>query len=240
MVIQMDLKLNPSINTMLKLRRREEFVDPSKNQNCENFEVDKYIISKFIIKKIIPIIGIHPYPLDELILMTATVCFFKPTYIFEWGTNIGKSARIFSEISTHFKIPLLIHSIDLPDNIQHIEHVYNKRGLYVRRKKNVFLYQGDGLTTSLDILRDIKNEKNNILFFLDGDHNYNSVFREIKGITENVLNPIIMVHDTFNQSVESHYNIGPYQAISDFVQLSPKKYHVLSSDLGLPGITVLY
>ena len=38
-----------------------------------------------------------------------------------------------------------------PDDIEHIEHPGNQRGIKVKGLKNVILHQGDGLNTSLDI-----------------------------------------------------------------------------------------
>jgi cephalosporin hydroxylase len=159
--------------------------------------------------------------------------------VFEWGTNIGKSARIFYEIRNHFKIPFQIHSIDLPDDIDHEEHPHEKRGQYVKGLKYVSLHQGDGLDTALEIYR--KNQTIfNPLFFLDGDHSYSSITRELNGITGQVKNPILVIHDTFNQSPEANYNIGPYKAIEDFLLKSGEKFEKHATNTGLPGLTALY
>lgn len=80
--------------------------------------------SEFIVQKLVPISDFSPYPLDELMLMVGSVCRFKPTHIFEWGTQIGKSVRIFYEIINHFKFSAEIFSFDLPDDIDHIEHLH--------------------------------------------------------------------------------------------------------------------
>ena len=69
----------------------------NKKNTQGEFEVNNWIISEFIVEKLVPVVGVHPFPLDELSLMTAAVCRFQPELIFEWGTNIGKSARIFSQ-----------------------------------------------------------------------------------------------------------------------------------------------
>ena len=102
---------------------RDRFVsnrgDPAKNIGCTEFEVDNWQISNFIIHKLLPIVGPHPYPITALNLMTAAVCRLKPKQIFEWGTNIGKSARIFYEIGKQFGIPVDIHAIDFPDDLEH-------------------------------------------------------------------------------------------------------------------------
>jgi len=209
------------------------------NKNCTEFEVNNWIVSDFVLKKLIPVIGIKPFPLNELFFMTTTVLKFNPTHIFEWGTHIGKSARIFYEIIKSFNIKCEIHSVDLPDEIHHIEHPKNKRGKLVRGIKEVHLHQGDGLDISLKIYKEINGECRP-LFFLDGDHSYESVKRELEGITKEVSNPIILVHDTFYQSKESNYNIGPYKAIQDITLKYPNKYKVNSPDIGLPGMSLLY
>lgn len=86
------------------------------------FEIRNNIVSEFILSKLIPIVGIQPYPLSELNLMVASVCYIRPSHIFEWGTHVGKSARIFFEICKHFGFDTEIHSIDLPNNVDHVEH----------------------------------------------------------------------------------------------------------------------
>src|SRR5207245_8967376 len=65
--------------------------DPAVNVNCSEFEVNNWIISEFIFQKLVPIVGVTPYPINELALMVSAVCRLKPTHIFEWGTHIGKS-----------------------------------------------------------------------------------------------------------------------------------------------------
>jgi cephalosporin hydroxylase len=111
--------------------------------------------------------------------------------------------------------------------------------MFVKGLNNVTLHQGDGLDTSLKLYR--KNQKIcNALFFLDGDHSYSSVTRELNGITRQVENPILVIHDTFYQSPEANYNIGPYKAIVDFLASSTKNYEILSTNTGLPELTVLF
>lgn len=214
-------------------------IDPAKNTNCKEFEVDNWVISRFVIKKLIPIVSINPFPLSELCLLSSSVCYFKPTHIFEWGTHIGKSARIFYETAKYFNIQTTIHSIDLPDNVEHSEHPKSKRGKLVRGLKNVILHQGDGLDKSLEI---IKNTPESIipLFYIDGDHSYESVKRELTGIIENVPNATILLHDTFYQSEESNYNIGPYRAINEVLDSFDVKYKKIQLNTGLPGMTLLY
>ncbi len=50
----------------------------------------------------------------------------------------------------------------------------------------------------------------------------------------------ILVHDTFYQSEQSNYNIGPYLAIQAALKETPNTYRMLATDTGLPGMTLLY
>lgn len=212
--------------------------EPAKNIQCSEFEVDNWVLSEFIVKKLIPIVGTHPYPITELNLMVATVCRLQPQQIFEWGTNIGKSARIFYETGKQFGIPLEIHSIDLPDDLEHEEHPKSSRGCMVKGYPGVSLYQADGLSKSIELHQ--RQPKNRTLVFIDGDHSYESVRRELAGITEAMPDAAILLHDTFYQSEQSGYNIGPYKAVAEMLAAKPGKYRAMSTTTGLPGMTLLY
>jgi cephalosporin hydroxylase len=223
-----------------RLAPRSSFPDPTMNRQATKFEVDKWTISEFVVDRLVPIVGVRPYPVDELLLMAATVCRFKPTHIFEWGTHIGKSARIFFEVAKGFGIKTVIHSIDLPDESHHLEHPGKKRGRLVKNIFQVILHQGDGLDESLKMYNALRNADTKPLFFLDGDHEYASVSRELLGIMTSVPNGVILVHDAFYQSAESGYNTGPYRAITDALTSTPNRYKEISTNTGLPGMTLLY
>ena len=218
------------------MKPRRIIATPVRNADASEFEVDNWAISEFVLKFLVPVIGDRPFPLTELFLMTAAVCRFNPSHIFEWGTHVGRSARIFYEITNHYRISSEIHSIDLPDNIDHVEHPHDKRGLYVRGLP-VHLHQGDGLRLSLEMCRDRKPSRP--FFFIDGDHSYKSVKTELDGIIGEVIEPVILVHDTFYQSKESGYNVGPYRAINE-INHSRHGFRVLETATGLPGMTLLF
>jgi hypothetical protein len=210
------------------------------NPLCCELEVNNWVISDFIVNKLVPIVGVHPYPINEQFLMVTSVCILKPTHIFEWGTNLGKSARIFYETAHRFGISTKIYSIDLPDDIEHVEHPKEKRGIFVKNLKSVSLLLGDGLESSLKEYNAIKQQdKCTPLFFIDGDHSYQSVKRELSGIISIAPEASILLHDTFFQSPDSGYNIGPHQAIKD-VLTDTYNYKIICQDLGLPGMTFLY
>lgn len=221
---------------------RRSYQDPARNEHCSSFEVDNWEISDFVMRRLVPKVGIRPFPVTELFLMTATVCRIKPTHIFEWGTNIGKSARAFYEISRAFGIACEIHSIDLPDDVDHQEHPERKRGMLVRGIKQVTLHQGDGLQSALRLYSEALPRYKQVrpLFFIDGDHSYESVKRELTEILRSVPEAAVLLHDTFCQSSESGYNIGPYLAINEVLETMPSQYSSLSMATGLPGMTLLY
>jgi len=225
---------------LIRRLRKYEFGDPSINSNGTEFEVDNWIISRFVIDKLVSLVDIEPFPVNEQVLMVAAVCRIKPTHIFEWGTNIGKSARIFYETCRGFGLAAEIHSIDLPDNMEHIEHPKENRGLLVRGIKEVNLHLGDGLENALQIVSDYKKDDLRPLFFIDGDHSYKSVKRELEGIIKNVPQANILLHDTFYQSEESGYNVGPYKAVADVLAGIPNRYKIISQNIGLPGMTLLW
>jgi len=219
------------------LFKKHEYKDPAMNVSLSEFEINKWTISEYVVNHLVPIVGSHPFPLDELMLMTGAVCRFKPEYIFEWGTNIGKSARVFYEVANSFKIPCEIHSIDLPDDVFHHEHPQKHRGKMVKGIDSVKLHQADGLGRSLEIYKE-KQPKGNVLFFVDGDHSYESVKKELGEILKNIPHAAVLLHDTFYQSAESGYNTGPNKAVHETV--TDQTHKIISTGMGLPGMTLVY
>ena len=215
--------------------------DPTPNPSASEFEVNNWVLSDFVLSQLVPVVGVHPYPLNELMLMAAAVCRFRPTHVFEWGTNVGSSARVFYETAKFFKIPLEIHSIDLPGEVGHVEHPGSRRGKLVRGKSGVFLHLGDGIETSLGIYRTLP-ENSCVLFFVDGDHSYESVKRELEAIVSEVAAPKVLLHDTFYQSPDSGYNVGPHRAVQEVLaaQKENRRLQTMETRTGLPGMTLVY
>lgn len=199
-------------------------------------EVDKWALSSFIIEKLLPIVGVQPFPLDEQLLMASAVSFFRPDVIIEWGTNIGNSARIFHELRVHLELETVIHSIDLPPEAVHSENIKNtqSRGALVTGLP-VSLHLGDGLTVAKQLIKEGSYQKP--LFFVDGDHAYTSVMRELEGIRNIVGEAVILAHDTFLQRPGSGYNCGPGKAVLEFAE----RYNLetWSTSLGLPGMSLI-
>lgn len=215
------------------------FTDPLPGHHAVKFEVNNWATSDFIVNKLVPIVGFHPFPLDELMLMTSAVVYFKPEFIFEWGTNIGKSARIFHEIAEHFKVNTEIHSIDLPDDVFHGEHPKDNRGKMVRGIDKVKLHQADGLQRSFELI-DQKKPKGRVLFFVDGDHSYETVKNELETILNKAPNAVVLLHDTFYQTEESKYNVGPFNAVKEVLGSKKETYNTIATNMGLPGMTLVY
>jgi cephalosporin hydroxylase len=172
-------------------------------------------------------------------LLSAAVCRFRPSYIFEWGTHVGKSARAFYEITHHYGIACEIHSVDLPDDTAHVEHPSHERGRMVIGVERVYLHQGDGVDVSLALWQ-AHGRPEPVLFFVDGDHAEASVYREVSSIARSVHAPAVLLHDAFYQSSESGYNVGPWRAVERVLREYPARFKRLDSGLGLPGMTLLY
>lgn len=222
-----------------RVRTKIDGVAP--NLRGSEFETNNWILSEFVINRLVPSVGVHPYPINELMLMAGVVCRFRPSHVFEWGTNIGASARVFYETASNFRIPLEVHSVDLPPEVKHVEQPGNRRGRLVRNKPGVFLHLGDGLETSLSIYRSRCVGKR-VLFFIDGDHRYESVKKELETILKNVDEPLVLLHDTFYQSGDSGYNVGPHRAIQEVLKNpdNGRVRRILALNTGLPGMTLVY
>ena len=212
--------------------------DPVRNPGASEFEVDLWTLSDFVLDKIVPVVGVRPYPLNELLLMTAAACRLRPSVVFDWGTHIGVSARIFHECDKAFKLGFEIHSIDLPPDASHVEHPGQEHGRLVRGLAGVHLHRGNGVKVALDVWRRLGQPKRP-LFFVDGDHAYESVRDELGEIFSAIPDASALAHDSFFQSADSNYNVGPALAIDEIVAKAPSRFKVIKSGLGLPGMTLL-
>ena len=213
--------------------------DLARNVACDRFEVDAWQLSDLVLERIVPRTGVRPFPLHELLLMVAAVARVRPALVLEWGTHVGKSAWIFREASAALGIPSHVHSIDLPADVDHVEHPRDRRGEMVRGLPGVTLHEGDGLDVSLRVWAE-SGRPGTPLFFLDGDHSHGSVRRELEGIAAAVPGAAILLHDAFFQSSGSGYNVGPHLAIQETLQRHPSRWEVMHSGLGLPGMTLLF
>jgi cephalosporin hydroxylase len=171
-------------------------------------------------------------------LACAALCRLKPGVVLDWGTYHGASARMFWECAKAFRLDCEIHSIDLPPDVPHVEHPGNERGRLVRGLPGVQLHLGDGISVALDVWTRMGRPARP-LFVVDGDHAYESVLGELQRIFESAADASALVHDTFWQSAQSRYNVGPAEAVEEIVRQTPERFAVIQSGLGLPGMTLL-
>jgi hypothetical protein len=170
--------------------------------------------------------------------MVAAACRLKPSVVFDWGTHIGVSARVFYECERAFGLGYEIHSVDLPPDASHVEHPGQEHGRLVRGLGKVHLHRGNGVKVALELWQKLGQPKRP-LFFVDGDHAYESVRDELNEIFTTVPDASALAHDTFFQSAESKYNVGPAQAVREIVEKFSPRFMVIHSGLGLPGMTLL-
>ena len=200
-------------------------------------EADKWELSEFVLRQLVPVVGVRPYPIDEQLLMCSAVAYFRPQLIVEWGTHLGVSARIFHEIRQVLALDAEIHSVDLPLGATHDENIaaQENRGRFVRGLP-VTLHVGDGVSVARDLVK--AKRPASVLFFLDGDHAYDTVARELAAVRAIAPSAAALLHDTFNQGRESGYNVGPYRALMEFA-LS-QNLAVQHTALGLPGMSLVH
>ena len=201
------------------------------HQRPKYLEVNKWALSP-IVQRVTGIVGTKPYPIDELMLMAAAFYYHLPDVVIDIGTHQGKSARVWYELGALLPKMPTIHTIDLfsPD---HPEYPGKALGQYIRRTK-VRQHYGDGETVAREILS--QNPTGNYLLFLDGDHSYETVRRELE-LARVFSQGCLLVHDTFYQS-DCTYNIGPHQAIENFVSQFTVK-QVIHLATGLPGMSYI-
>lgn len=218
--------------------RTPAFADPVRNPNASEFEVDLWELSRFVVERCIPVIGVHPYPLNEQVLMAAAACRLRPGVVFDWGTNRGHSARLLQECARAVRLGYEVHTIDLPPDASHVEHPGDACGELVRGLPGVHRPRGDGVTTALAQWEKMDRPARR-LFFVDGDHAYESVVAELRRIFQAAPDASALVHDTFVQSEQAGYNIGPALAVREIVATQAQRFVVIDSGLGLPGMTLI-
>jgi glycosyltransferase involved in cell wall biosynthesis len=200
-------------------------------------ELDKRQLSRIVCDKLVPIVGVHPYPLDEQLFMTAAVRWMRPDIIVEWGTHIGASARIFFEAKTALGLEAEVHTIDLPPGAGHIENLSDPR-LRARLIAGmpVVRHVGDGAERARGILS--AGAYRRPLFFIDGDHTFRSVLRELEAVRSMAPQAAILVHDTHFRKLAPGTCCDPWIALEVFCRRHglPRWF----SSLGPPGIGLTF
>lgn len=163
------------------------------------------------------------YSREEIALIYNTCFEFRPDFICEWGTNIGNSARIFYEVSKLLRLKCEIHSVDISDD----SPGKGLRGQMVRGL-NVNLYLGDGLSVGLDLYE--KSSCVRPLFFLDDHHVYKDVLNQVKSISEQIPEAVMLVHDFLKAGQGQMVLHEPGLAIRDFKGING--YEIVSVSSG--------
>jgi cephalosporin hydroxylase len=189
--------------------------------------------SKFVAESLLSRASYWPYPPGELHLMTVALLWWQPDVIFEWGTNLGNSARIFHWITEAFAINTQIHSIDLPPDVSHVENVKELRGLLVRKLPGVHLHLGDGVNKALELFAALKPRKP--LFYVDGDHHAETVTRELEAISSAAPMAPILLDDTHDWGISD----CPRGAMLQFLERHHGDYEVFENVATLPGMSLL-
>lgn len=210
--------------------RRLEYV-AGRNPPPDVLEVDAFSASTIVLA-LARIVDIHPYPLDELMLMVAAFAYHRPEAVIDIGTHYGKSARIWHELATLFELHTAVHTIDLLDP-KHPEFPGDQHAKYIR-DKNVQIHQGDGSTIAAELIAE--NPYRRYLLFLDGDHRQESVLKEL-ALVRTMQRGGVLLHDTFFQP-SSRYNHGPYLALQEFLETFAAK-QVIHVQTGLPGMSYI-
>lgn len=133
---------------------------------------------------------------DEVGFMAETAWRTDPDVIFDWGTNLGASARIFHEL--HY---CEVVTVDLPPALEPLDR--DHAGVSTGRILHPSIRQlhGDGVTMALQTFREGPYVKP--LFFLDGCHLAENVFREIWSINRVCPQGSLLIHDTRQQPGKS-------------------------------------
>lgn len=201
-------------------------------ESASHLETDKWADSDTVLR-LRRVVGTHPYPLDELMLMTAAFRYLRPDVVVEIGTHVGKSARAWWELSRLFGCQTAIHTIDLHDP-SHVEYPGASLGKMIKGLP-IVQHVGDGFEVADRLLQGFQDRR--CLLFLDGDHAFDSVAKELTLAVRHPCVAALLVHDTFFQPA-SEYNHGPYEAVQQFVSSHPVR-QIVHAHLGLPGMTYL-
>ena len=214
----------------------------SKNREFWCCEADVTALDRFVLEKILPAGGLL-YPLAELSLMALVVDRVKPTHILEWGTNIGGSAKAFHVITEALGLETAIHTWDLPEEVSHGQHPGAEHGKLARGLSRVHFHREDGLVGALAEYQRVKSSypEARVLFFIDGDHAYDSVLREITAIVSCLEEFHLLAHDTFVQKPEAKGQFREsWLACATGLELSAREYRWFNVGFGSPGMTYLW
>lgn len=142
-------------------------------------------------------LDVPAYGDDEVTFLANVLARHRPQVVFDWGTNVGASARIFYEAAQILGYPCVVHTIELPDSEAHLDrdHPGERYGQWLVDIP-VCCWRGDALEVALKLLWYVDESLTKMLFFLDGAHDHDSVMRELRVIAAYEPEAVMVVHDT--------------------------------------------
>ena len=191
--------------------------------------VNKSILSEIVLR-ISRIIGTCPYPLDEQMLMGYAFIRSKPDIVLDCGTNVGKSARFFYEFARQVRHPCEVHTIDLMGPT-HPECPWSSLGRYIRGLP-ITQHIGDSYEIGIKLIEAFPARR--YLIFIDGDHTYAGVKKDIQLLDRAKPGSAALFHDATFFLPKLSPDIC--RAIDEYVEAYPVAY-VYHQGMGLPGMS---
>jgi hypothetical protein len=151
------------------------------------------LIAKTTANRIISL-DLSGYGEDEINFMCDTVELVQPDRVLDWGTNLGASARVFYEATG---ANCVVETIDLPMVLEALDRDHAGAGTGLHLHPDIRQHRGDGVTEALRLCATWNPKRP--LFFLDGNHLRENVFREIWAIHKFCPHGVLLVHDTNQQ-----------------------------------------
>lgn len=145
--------------------------------------------------------GLPAYGDQEVEFFESILGRHRPTHVFEWGTNVGASARLFYEAALELGYECEVHTIEIPDELALMDrdHPGQRYGQWIKDiridpRSTVHPHRGFGLIESIRLWKELQPER--ALFFLDGNHSYGVVLAELEEICALDPDAVMMIHDT--------------------------------------------
>lgn len=162
---------------------------------------------------------IPQYGVPEVELVYDTLSRLRPDIVCEWGTHMGHSARLFYEIAAQLMLGCRVHSIDITKDA-----AGGHRGAMVKNVP-VNLHVGDGVTVAMGLCERFSRP----LFFLDDNHEYRHVLRQLETIHQRKPG-VMLMHDVFRMETvagEAAWILHePGDAAAVFLAEHPHRYAV--------------
>lgn len=167
----------------------------------------------------IALLKMGDYSDEDIGFMAHVVGEVQPTHIFEWGTNVGASARIFYELTEDWIPTVDIHSTDWrPPGSRCFEFPDRYQGYWVDGLP-VTLHEGDGLKTTLEGFKWAKPAR--ALVYLDDGHLFEENYVALETLHREHPDVSILVDDARTGE--------PLAALEEFFLVNPGAYTAVSN-----------